>query len=63
MLQLLRLLSNGTLYSFQEMIVLNEDQNDIVDYYAYRRRVKTLEDVRLNPESPYEIERAVFLTI
>ena len=42
---------------------MNEQQDNIIDYYAFRRRVKTLEDIMNTPDSPYEIERAVFLTI
>jgi serine/threonine protein kinase len=45
------------------MFILNEKEDKIVDYYAFRRRVSTLEDIMMNPTSPYVIERAVFLSI
>ena len=45
MLQVIRMVSEESLYSFQEMFILNEDKTEIIDYYAYRRRIKTLEDL------------------
>jgi hypothetical protein len=39
------MLSEESLYSFQEMFILNEDKTEVIDYYAYRRRIKTLEDL------------------
>jgi hypothetical protein len=45
MLQVIRMLSEESLYSFQEMFILNEDKTEVIDYYAYRRRIKTLEDL------------------
>jgi hypothetical protein len=42
MLQVIRMLSEESLYSFQEMFILNEDKTEVIDYYAYRRRIKTL---------------------
>ena len=45
MLQVLRFIQNQSIFSFQEMFVLNEDRTKIVDYYAYRRCVKTLADI------------------
>jgi len=45
------------------MFILNETEDKIVDYYSFRRRVSTLEDIMINPTSPYVIERAVFLSI
>jgi len=63
MLQVIRLVQDGSLQSFQEMFIVNEKGDKIVDYYAFRRRVSTLEDIEINPTSPYVIERAVFLSI
>jgi hypothetical protein len=45
MLQVIRLVQDGSLQSFQEMFIVNETGDKIVDYYAFRRRVSTLEDI------------------